>query len=115
MRPQGMSRQAANQKDQTGMRRHLSRIALAASLLLGATPALAACYADYRAKMEPPLRLHYGVIALPPEACSIETAAPVIAARIAVEGWDLLQVVSVFDDAGLATRRADAAAYFLRY
>ena len=90
-------------------------LTLAATLLAVANPALAACYADYRAKMDNPLRLHYGVIELPPEACSLAAAAPVIADRIARGGWDLLQVVSVFDEEGLATRRADAAEYFLRF
>lgn len=93
----------------------LRPLALAGMLLLAANPALAACYADYRAKMDNPLRLHYGVIELPQDACSVPAAAPVIAERIAGAGWELLQVVSVFDEQGLATRRADAAAFFLRF
>jgi hypothetical protein len=88
---------------------------LAAAVALTANPALAACYADYRAKMDNPLRLHYGVIELPEAACSAGAAAPVIAGRIAQGGWELLQVVSVFDESGLATRRADAGDFFLRF
>jgi len=84
-------------------------------LLLVGGPALAECYADYRAKMDTPLRLHYGVIELPDTACSVAAAAPVIASRIAAGGWDLLQVVSVFDQSGLTPRRADAGDYFLRF
>lgn len=82
--------------------------------MLVAAPAQA-CYADYRAKMDNPLRLHYGVIDLPDEACSVAAAAPVISARIAAGGWELLQVVSVFDGTGLEARRADAGEYFLRF
>lgn len=93
----------------------LSTLTLAAGLVLAAGPALAECYADYRAKMDNPLRLHYGVIELPAEACSVGAAAPVIAGRIAQGGWELLQVVSVFDQSGLATRRADAGEFFLRF
>ena len=90
-------------------------LALTCTFLIAAGPALAECYADYRAKMDNPLRLHYGVIELPADACSVGAAAPVIASRIAEGGWDLLQVVSVFDESGLATRRADAGDYFLRF
>lgn len=74
-----------------------------------------ACYADYRAKMDHPLRLHYGVIDLPDTACSIADATPIITARLAASGWELLQIVSVFGSDGLAQRRSDAGSYFLRF
>lgn len=94
----------------------IRRLALLMPLLvLAAAPLHAACFADYRAKMDNPLRLHYGVIELPESACSVAAAAPVISSRIASDGWELLQVISVFDDAGLAARRADAGDYYLRY
>ena len=80
-----------------------------------ATPLQAACFADYRAKMDNPLRLHYGVVEIPDTACDVTAAAPVIAERIATGGWDLLEVISVFDEAGLASRRADAAGFFLAF
>jgi hypothetical protein len=83
--------------------------------LLLASQAQAACYADYRAKMDNPLRLHYGVIEVPDDACSVADAEPVIADRIATGGWVLLQVVSVFDESGLAARRADARDFYLRF
>jgi hypothetical protein len=89
--------------------------AAALGLALAASPALAQCFADYRAKMDNPLRLHYGVIEVPDDACSVGAAAPVIAARIAQGGWHLLQVVSVFDQSGLNARRADAGSFFLRF
>lgn len=84
--------------------------ALALSLLAG--PLHAACYADYRARMDNPLRLHYGIVELPQSACSMGAAAAEVASRIAAQGWTLVQVVSVFDDSGLASRRADAGQYF---
>lgn len=87
-------------------------IALALSV---AAPLHAACYADYRAKKDDPLRLHYGVIDLRRDDCTLSAAQDVIPDRIAADGWDLLQVISVFDDSGLATRRADAGAFFLRF
>lgn len=91
------------------------RILTAATLALLVAGPAQACYADYRAKMDNPLRLHYGVIDLPDEACSVDAATAVIAGRIAAGGWELLQVVSVFGEDGLAARRADAGEYFLRF
>jgi hypothetical protein len=93
----------------------LRSFASAVVLALFAAGPAQACFADYRAKMDNPLRLHYGVIDLPENACSMDAAAPVIAQRIAAGGWQLLQVVSVFDEAGLAARRADAGEYFLSF
>ena len=60
-----------------------------------ATSANATCFADYKATMDNPLRLHYGVIELPDSACSVGAAAPVIAGRL-TGGWQLLEVMSVF-------------------
>ena len=87
-----------------------------AALLVGLTgPAMAACYADYRAQRDTPFGLHYGVIEIPDTACSTSAAAAVISQRIARDGWQLLQVISVFDDSGLQQRRSDAGTYFLRF
>ena len=97
------------------MTRPLRPLFLGALLAIAAGPAAAACFADYRARTEDPLRLHYGVIEVPEAACSVPAAAPLIAQRIAADGWQLLQVISVFDESGLDARRSDAGAYFLRY
>jgi hypothetical protein len=83
--------------------------------LLSASPASAACYADYKAKQDNPLRLHYGVIELPDSACTVAAARGQIAARLRADGWKLLNVVSVFDESGLAERRASAGPFYLRY
>ncbi|MBF9029514.1 hypothetical protein HKCCE3408_03820 [Rhodobacterales bacterium HKCCE3408] len=97
------------------MRCTLSTSLLALALSIAALPAAATCYADYKAKMDDPLRLHYGVIELPEDACSVEAAFDEIAPRVAAGGWELLEVMSVFDDAGLEPRRADAGRYFLAF
>lgn len=97
------------------MSNRLRPIALAALILCVSGPAMAACYADYRAQRDNPFGLHYGVIELPDDACSVGAAAPVIAGRIGTDGWQLLQVISVFDDSGLDARRSDAGAYYLRF
>jgi hypothetical protein len=89
-------------------------LALVASLAL-ASPAAAGCYADYKAKRENPLQLHYGVISVSDDNCSAAAAADEVERRIGSDGWELLAVVSVFDDAGLDSRRDSAGAYFLRY
>ena len=78
--------------------------------------ASAACYGDYKAKRDNPLQLHYGVIELPQQACgSTEAARDVIASRIAVDDWTLLNVLGIFGQDGLAERRESAGRYFLRY
>lgn len=81
-----------------------------------ALPAQAGCFADYKAKRDNPLKLHYGVIELPDTACSSkQAAANQIAGRIAGDGWTLLNVLGLFDESGLNQRKESAGAYFLRY
>lgn len=96
------------------MRHALPALFLAAAAALAAPAAEAACYADYKARQDNPLRLHYGVMEVPDGACSVGAAAEVVAARLG-DGWRLLQVVGVFGPEGLESRRASAGAYFLRY
>ncbi|CTQ33287.1 hypothetical protein [Jannaschia rubra] len=83
-------------------------------LVMLAAPAQAACYADYKAKQDDPLRLHYGVIEVPDAACTLDGAAAELRARLD-DGWQLLQVMGVFGPEGLDDRRASAGDYFLRY
>lgn len=88
--------------------------ALAAAMLAG--PASARCYADYKAKQDNPLKLHYGVIELPDPACgSRGAAAQEIDRRIGRDGWQLLNVMSIFGADGLAERKASAGPFYLRY
>ncbi len=92
--------------------------ALIFSLALLALPGVAhaACYADYKAKQDNPLRLHYGVVKVSNGDCpNRNRAAQEIANRISRDGWKLLNVVSLFDDAGLDQRRSSAGEFFLRY
>ncbi len=81
---------------------------------MAAGPAGAACYADYKAKRDDPLRLHYGVAELR-GACSAESAAEELAPRLAADDWQLLNVLGVFEESGLEERRDSAGDYFLRY
>lgn len=87
---------------------------LMASLVL-AGPAAAGCFADYKAKQDDPLRLHYGVIQLPDAACGGAAAEAEIRRRLSGAGWTLLQVMSFFDEGGLAERKANAGGWFLRF
>lgn len=77
-------------------------------------PAAAACYADYKAKQESPLRLHYGVAEIR-GGCTPSDAAAELAPRLASQGWTLLNVVSVFDESGLAERKQSAGQNYLRF
>jgi len=83
-------------------------------LILAAGSAQAACFADYKAKRDDPLRLHYGVVEIRGD-CSARAAAAELAPRLARDNWQLLSIEGVFDDAGLEERRESAGAYYLRY
>lgn len=83
-------------------------------MLLGTTGAQAACYADYKAKQDDPLRLHYGVAEVRGE-CSAASAQSQLESRLAAGGWQLLNVLGVFDDAGLEERKDSAGDFFLRF
>ncbi|MEL6450538.1 MAG: hypothetical protein AAFQ19_04710 [Pseudomonadota bacterium] len=76
--------------------------------------AQAACYADYKAKQDNPLRLHYGVAEVS-GTCSASAAQAQLSGRLAAQGWTLLQVVSVFGAEGLDQRKASAGQYYLRF
>lgn len=90
-------------------------MALAALSVL-ATPASAACFADYKAKRENPLKLHYGVIQIDSNPCAMsDKVKSTVAKRLSASGWQLLQVQSVFDDSGLGKRKRDAGEFFLRF
>lgn len=90
-------------------------LGLLATLVLAA-PASAACYADYKAKRENPLKLHYGVIQIDSDPCAMsDKVKATVAKRLKNSGWQLLQVQSVFDDSGLGKRKKDAGQFFLRF
>jgi hypothetical protein len=92
------------------------------SLFLGAALALAlaapahaaGCFADYKAKQDNPLRLHYGVAQIN-GACDAASATSELAPRLASRGWTLLNVVSTFGEDGLASRKASAGSNYLRF
>lgn len=88
---------------------------VAALAVLFAQPAAAACFADYKAKQDNPLRLHYGVMEVPDSACDPGAAAGAISGRLRSAGWTLLNVVSVFGPEGLNERKDSAGEYFLRF
>ncbi len=93
-------------------------VRLSLGLMLGlalASPAAAECYADYKAKQDAPLRLHYGVAQVSDGNCSRGAAEGELAPRLAGDGWTMLNVLSTFGPEGLDERKESAGAYFLRY
>lgn len=82
-------------------------------LALLAAPASAQCFADYKAKQDDPLRLHYGVAQI--AVCTRADAQTELAPRLAAAGWTLLQVVSIFGPDKLPEKQAGAGPYFLRF
>lgn len=94
--------------------RPMRRLCLLLAFLFVPSLAGAQCFADYKAKQDDPLQLHYGVVELQ-GACDAKAAADEIAGRIAGEGWVLLQVLSTFGPDELSAHEGEAGAYFLRY
>ena len=88
-------------------------IGLIAGLTVASTGHAADCYADYKAKQDNPLRLHYGVAAI--SQCSKKAAQAELSARLTAQGWKLLNIVSVFDQSGLAERKESAGPNYLRF
>ena len=87
---------------------------LAATCLTG--QAHAGCYADYKAKRENPLKLHYGVIEIDINPCTMsDKVKNSVAKKLSGGDWKLLQIQSVFEDDGLGKRKQDAGEYFLRF
>ena len=87
----------------------------AAMLIVLSGMAQADCYADYKAKKDAPLQLHYGVAQVSDANCSTSAAKGELAPRLAGGGWTLLNVLSTFGSEGLAERKASAGDFYLRY
>ena len=94
---------------------HMRPLLVTAMLLcLASTASAAECFADYKAKRDNPLRLHYGVVQVA-GPCNAADARAEIAARLERNGWTLLNVVSLFDRSGLEERQRSAGQYYLRF
>ncbi|MDE9450227.1 hypothetical protein J3R80_07055 [Aliiroseovarius sp. Z3] len=94
----------------------MKQILLALALAAYALPSQAGCYADYKAKRDNPLRLHYGVVELPDAACDNRQAAKrQVQQRLENAGWQLLKIQSIFDESGLTERKESAGEFFLRF
>ncbi|MGB5864519.1 MAG: hypothetical protein WBG95_09470 [Sulfitobacter sp.] len=96
------------------MKQMLFPLILATVLGLGGPASAANCYADYKAKQDNPLRLHYGVAEVR-GTCTAAAARAQLSQRLGARGWTLLNVVSVFGPEGLAQRRDSAGSNFLRF
>ncbi|NVO57657.1 hypothetical protein HW561_17815 [Rhodobacteraceae bacterium B1Z28] len=95
------------------MKQILSSLALGALISLGSAASAAECYADYKAKQDNPLRLHYGVMQV--SACDKGQAKQEVGQRLQASGWTLLNVLSVFGPEGLDQRKANAGKFYLRF
>ncbi|GFE66240.1 hypothetical protein [Litoreibacter roseus] len=81
-----------------------------------AQTAQAECYADYKAKKDRPLQLHYGVIQLDQSDCgSRRDAARAASRRLEAGGWTLLNILDIFGADQLERKERDAGSYFLRF
>lgn len=94
----------------------LSFVTALALVASQASSADAACYADYRAQQQSPVRFHYGVAQIPDSACgNAQAAANYLRSRLQRNGWTLVNVLSTFGQSGLASRQGNAGQYFLRF
>ena len=91
----------------------LLAIGLALALLPAASQA--ACFAEYKAKRDNPLKLHYGIAKLDDASCTTAAAQKALTPRLAADGWVLLSIVGFVDSAALEGKKQSAGAYFLRY
>ena len=96
------------------MRHPLIPLALIVFSAMPRAASAAECYADYKAKKDNPLRLHYGVIQVQ-GTCKPEPAKAEVSARLAQGGWTLLNILSVFGPEGLDERRTNAGSFYLRF
>jgi hypothetical protein len=94
------------------MKQILSSLAVLV-LISVASAASAQCFADYKAKQDNPLRLHYGVMQV--SACDKGKARQEVSKRLKSSGWTLLNVMSVFGPEGLDQRKANAGKFYLRF
>lgn len=84
-------------------------------LALAASPATAACFAEYKAKQDNPLQLHYGIMQLGASCPPGGKARAQVAQRLAKGGWVLLNVVSIFEGDPSKAQKKNAGSNFLRY
>lgn len=96
------------------MRTAVLLLSLALALAATGVRAQDPCYADYKASREEPLRLQYGVAEVFGE-CTVREAERELEPRLAMDDWQLLEVMTTFDASGLEERRESAGEYFLRY
>lgn len=92
-------------------------IALLLLTLAFATPgaAHADCYVTYKAKMDSPLRLHYGILTIGGSCPDRNTATRITGGRVAAGGWTLLNVVNLSTKPPSSQQKANAGAYYLRF
>ena len=91
---------------------------LLTSLLLALAMAGAAradCFVEYKAKQDDPLRLHYGILALPGGCPAPAAAQAATAARLSGAGWVLLTVLGLGPDQPSEQKKATAGDFYLRY
>lgn len=98
------------------MKHNAPLLALLLSLGLALPAQAADCFADYKAKQDDPLKLHYGVVRLSDGACpSAGAAARQISSRLAGSGWQLLTVLTVSSTPPTVEQKNNAGRFYLRY
>ncbi len=90
-------------------------VLLTLTLCFAAGTAQAACFAHYKAKQDDPLQLHFGIMQIDDAACAPGPASAAVNARLAPNGWTLLNIVKTSQDTPTQQEQSNAGAYFLRF
>ncbi|WP_417722417.1 hypothetical protein [Salipiger sp.] len=97
------------------MTQMLTALTLTLALALPAASE-AACFVEYKAKRDEPLKLQYGIAALPVAVCpSRDSAAAQLGPRLDRAGWTLLTVQSLSTAEPTAKMKANAGEFYLRF
>lgn len=112
--PDRILNNSAFKRKACSMKHRMLTLLTAVMVTLALPAAAAGCYADYKAKQDNPLRLHYGVAQIT-GACTRGGAQAELSQRLSSHGWTLLNVLSVFGDEGLAQRKDSAGTNYLRF
>ncbi|WP_420862035.1 hypothetical protein [Algirhabdus cladophorae] len=94
----------------------MKHILLSATLaIVLSVPAHAACFVEYKAKQDDPLRLHYGILELQGSCPSPAAAKTRTQNRLSKNGWSLLNILSVSPRAPTTQKQENAGDNYLRY
>lgn len=83
--------------------------------MLLTAPAHAACFVEYKAKQDNPLRLHYGILQIQGGCENAQKTKRVAQDRLGQHGWSLLNILSTSSKKPSSKKQENAGDNYLRY